>query len=148
MKAIYGKMNMRLDYEFVELIEAPNCCDNCNKPISIIMVLKDKKNKMYNVGTDCGKAIIEATQKYYGYFEGYRDFLEAQKELRRTKKFDLFLRKHLVKTIIKTKKTNEGLGYVKYLLVDRDGIAQYYFDEDHFLKLSNAHQALILIKKH
>jgi hypothetical protein len=144
MKAIHGKMNMRLNYEFVELIEMSGCCDNCEKCLNIIVVLKDQNGNSYKVGTDCAESIIEANNRY---IDGYLEYVEAQKELRRARKFDLFLRKHIEKTIIKTGVNGRGMPWKNYLLLDQDRFVKYRISDEEFLKLSDKHQSLINNKK-
>ncbi len=46
-------------FRYVPLIDGDGtCCDNCGKPISNIVTIKNTKNEKFTVGNDCAKTLV------------------------------------------------------------------------------------------
>jgi hypothetical protein len=59
---------------FYSSMENGNCCDNCNKIIANIAVIKNADNKIFNVGLDCAETLTRLD----GLFSAQMQFNEAK----------------------------------------------------------------------
>ena len=137
MKAIHGSLDLKNTYSFVslDLCDDGFVCDNCGKPIKRVMTVKDNLGKSFDLGVDCGDALIEASS----YFKGYKELIQAKKELAQRVKFNTFLNKKHIKT------TLEYDCYNLFGSVDPD-FAMYRIHSKMFDTLSEKEKALILSK--
>jgi hypothetical protein len=89
MKAIYGNLDVNKKYEIVDTLKSDDYCgcDNCNKPIKNIAVLKDGNDAIYNVGLDCASALTE-----YGGIS-FMALTQAKKEISRLTKLYCYIKK-------------------------------------------------------
>ena len=136
-KAIYGSLNLKNTYSFVglDLCGDGFVCDNCGKPIKRVMTVQDNKGKSFDLGVDCGEALIEASLS----FQGLRELIQAKKELAQRVKFNTFLNKKHIKT------TFEHDSYNLFGSVDPD-FARYRIHSKMFDTLSEKEKALVLSK--
>lgn len=59
---------------FYSSMENGNCCDNCNKIIANIAVIKNADNKIYNVGLDCAETLTRLD----GLYNAQMQFAESK----------------------------------------------------------------------
>ncbi len=136
-KAIYGSLDLKNTYSFVslDLCDDGFVCENCGKPIKRVMTVQDNKGKSFDLGVDCGDALIEASLD----LTGLRELVQAKKELAQRVKFKTFLNKKHIKT------TFEYDCYNLFGSVDPD-FARYRIHSKMFDTLSEKEKALILSK--
>lgn len=105
MKAVHGALDLNNNYSFVSLDICGDgfICHNCGKPIKKVMTIKDSKGLFFDVGIDCGDALIEASLN----LPALREVMQAKKELAQKVRFITFLKKKLDRVVL-----NDGVYFL------------------------------------
>jgi|GEM_PF-5114848 len=113
MKAIYGKLPVDRKYKLIETIYSEYYgglwnCENCGRAIKNIAVIKDEFGNEFKVGLECLETFINLEPN---------SVLQAEKELRRKKKFYNYIKNECKTIIIR-----------KYKDFDKEVFFSYKFD--------------------